>query len=326
MTRVLEWADTDLVTSMIELITAPSSLGLRPQTPGHEPGAWRAPAALLEAGLAERLRAVRVVELDHPRYDFEPQPGTRIRNGRTLRAYSMKLAEAVAAALATSRFPVVIGGDCSVLLGCLLGARRGGRCGLLHIDGHSDFHHPNNYDTTASLGSVAGMDLAAATGRGEPILTHWPQVGTPLVADEDVIQLGDRESDVAGPPDDWIPVMDSAIVGLTAQQVLGLGVDQVAKRVIERLDARGLDRVWPHLDLDVLDGEVMPAVDSPGSPGLDFTQLSGLLAKLVRDGRVLGLDVTIYDPELDPETAYAGPIVECLARGLAHHPEEVKTR
>ncbi|WP_018800691.1 hypothetical protein [Salinispora arenicola] len=39
------------MTAMIELITAPSSLGLSPQTPGHEPGAWRAPAVLLGAGL-----------------------------------------------------------------------------------------------------------------------------------------------------------------------------------------------------------------------------------------------------------------------------------
>ena len=308
------------MTAAIELITAPSSLGLRPATPGHEPGAWRAPAVLLGAGLAERLRAVRVVELDHPRYDFEAQPGTRIRNGRTLQAYSLALADAVAVALDTSRFPVVVGGDCSILLGCMVGARRGGRCGLLHIDGHSDFNHPNNYDTTASLGSMAGMDLAVATGRGEQIVTHWPQIGTPLVADEDVIQLGDRESDIIVPRHDWTPVMDSAVVGLTAQQLLGLGVDQVVKRVAERLDARGLDRVWLHIDLDVLDQAVMPAVDSPGSPGLDFAQLSELLAKLVGGSRVLGVDVTIYDPELDPDMKYADPIVQCLARGLAYNP------
>ncbi|WP_018808478.1 arginase family protein [Salinispora arenicola] len=304
------------MTAMIELITAPSSLGLSPQAPGHEPGAWRAPAVLLGAGLAERLRAVHVVELGHPRYDFGAQPGTRIRNGRTLRAHSLEVAEAVAAAIDASTFPVVVGGDCSVLLGCLLGARRGGRCGLLHIDGHSDFRHPNTYDTTASLGSVAGMDLAVATGRGEPILTHWPQVGTPLVTDEDVIQLGDRESDITGSLDDWTPVMDSAVLGLTAQQVLGLGVDQVVKRVVERLNVRELDRVWLHLDLDVLDEKILPAVDSPGSPGLDFMQVSELLTNLVHEGRVLGLDVTVYDPELDPGTKYADSIVECLVRGL----------
>lgn len=60
--------------------------------------------------------------------------------------------------------------------------------------------------------------------------------------------------------------MDSALLGLTAQQVLGLGVDQVVKRVVERLNVRELDRVWLHLDLDVLDEKILPAVDSPGGP------------------------------------------------------------
>jgi hypothetical protein len=29
---------------------------------------------------------------------------------------------------------------------------------VVHVDGHSDFFHPGNYDSTARLGSVAGMD------------------------------------------------------------------------------------------------------------------------------------------------------------------------
>lgn len=305
------------MSSAIDLITAPSSLGLRPLTPGHEPGAWRAPLALLQAGLADRVGAARVVELDHPAYDFEQQPGTRLRNGHTLRAYSLTVADAVAEVLDTGRFPLVVGGDCAVLLGCLVAARRGGRCGLVHVDGHNDFYHPNNYDTAARLGSAAGMDLALVTGRGEPILTHWPAIGTPLVADDDVIQLGDREVEDPGPLDEWTPVMESAIVGLTAQQLLGLGVAESAHRVAARLDARGLDRVWLHLDVDVLDQEVMPAVDSPGSPGLDFAQLSELLGRLVADGRVIGADVCIYDPEMDPDAAYAAPLAESIARAFA---------
>lgn len=123
-------------------------------------------------------------------------------------------------------------------------------------------------------------------------------------------------SDITGSLDDWTPVMDSAVLGLTAQQVLGLGVDQVVKRVVERLNVRELDRVWLRLDLDVLDEEILPAVDSPGSPGLDLMQVSELLTNLVHGGRVLGLDVTVYDPELDPGTKYADSIVECLVRGL----------
>lgn len=67
----------------------------------------------------------------------------------------------------TIEFTLVIGGDCSILLGALAGARQAGPLSLIHIDGHSDFRHPGNYDPEQTLGTVAGMDLALATGRGE---------------------------------------------------------------------------------------------------------------------------------------------------------------
>jgi len=38
------------------------------------------------------------------------------------------------------------------------------------------------------------MDLALVTGRGDPLGTEWPGVEGPLIADADVIQLGERES------------------------------------------------------------------------------------------------------------------------------------
>ena len=266
----------------------------------------------MAAGVESALNAVSVVELPRPPYAVEAQPATRIRNGLTMRAHALTLANAVADALAASRFPVVLGGDCSILLGCLLGARRAGRCGLLHVDGHTDFFHPGNYDSARRLGSAAGMDLALATGRGELLLTHWPDVGSPLVADEDVIQLGDREAEVDGHGQ-----LPTSIARLTVQQLLRIGIDKATQRAAGRFRKGGLLRSWLHVDLDVLDRRVMPAVDSPGSPGLDFDQLAELLSGLVRRARVVGLDVTIYDPQRDRRSAYPAAIVACLAAGLA---------
>jgi arginase len=299
----------------VELIAAPSNLGLRPPSPGHEPGTWRAPDALISAGLADRLAPARVVELARPRYDFDEQPGTRIRNGLTIREHALELADAVEAALSAGRLPFVLGGDCSLLLGCLVGARRGGRSGLVHLDGHMDFFHPGNYDTASRLGSAAGMDLALATGRGEPLLTEWPAAGAALVTDDDTIQVGDREAE--DPDEESTGALDPSIAQITVQEILRRGVPESCVRIVEWLERRALDRVWLHIDLDVLDEKVMPAVDSPGSPGLDFVQLAEVLSRLLGTGRVIGLDVTIYDPELDRDGEYAPGIVDCLATALA---------
>src|ERR1041385_8507388 len=142
----------------ISVISAPVSLGLRPGEKGQEPGTWRAPAVLLAAGIAGRINAAERIALARPTYEFAEQPGTRIRNGNSLRRFLLELADQVQSQLTAGRFPLVLGGDCSVMLGCLLGARRAGGRGLVHVDGHSDFSHPGNYDTKARLGSAAGMD------------------------------------------------------------------------------------------------------------------------------------------------------------------------
>jgi arginase len=304
----------------LELIAAPSNLGLRPPSPGHEPGTWAAPGAFISAGLATALAPARLVELARPRYDFDEQPGTRIRNGLTIREHAFELAGAVETALSAGRFPVVLGGDCSLLLGCLLGARRDGRCGLVHVDGHMDFFHPGNYDPGSRLGSAAGMDLALATGRGEPLLTQWPGVETALVSDDDAIQVGDREAEAED--EDTTGTLDPSIMQFTVQEILRRGLVEVSGRILERLERRGLERVWLHADLDVLDKTVLPAVDSPGTPGLDFAELAELLSRVLSSGRVVGLDVTIYDPELDPDGEYLPGIVDSLTTALTGLPNQ----
>jgi arginase len=297
----------------ITLVLAPTNLGLRPNGDGSEPGTWRAPAALVNAGLRTAVSAAQILQLKCPGYQHEPQENTRIRNGHSIRAFSLELAEKVRSVIAGGGFPVVIGGDCSVLLGGLYGSRLAGGQGLIHVDGHSDFSNPANYDTSKRLGSVAGMDLALASGRGEALLTTWPGVGTPLAADTDIIQIGERETD---DPDFYSDLHATRITQLTIQKVLADGIDVTLQRVIDQLATQRLTKVWLHVDLDVLDQKVMPAVDSPGSPGFDYAQLSKVVGTLCASGRIAGAEFTIYDPELDPKRRYAKPLVECIAAGL----------
>src|SRR5262249_49472127 len=156
---------------------------LRPLRPGHEPGTWRAPQALTEAGLLAVIDPAEVVDLDRPVYSAEGEAGTRLRNGYALRRFNLDLADRVEEAIARDRLPLVMGGCGGILLGALGGARRLGPFSLIHVDGHSDFRYPGNYDAQKVLGSVAGMDLALATRRGEALLTEWPGVPAPLIPD-----------------------------------------------------------------------------------------------------------------------------------------------
>lgn len=293
------------------VIEAPSNLGLRPLRTGHIPGTWQAPQVLREAGLVRALGAQSHRQLERPAYQFDAQAGTRIRNGNTIREFSERLAGEVTTALQDGLFPVVIGGDCSIVLGGLLGARRAGGQGLVHIDGHSDFFHPGNYDTRSRLGAAAGMDLALATGRGEPLLTAWPGVDGALVKDADAIQIGEQNAADPTFARYYGDILRTAITLITVQNFRQAGVEGVVAQATGRLEQRGLERAWMHVDLDVLDQKVMPAVDSPGS-GISYAQLSGLMNGLLASGRIAGATVGIYDPDLDPQRRYARELVGCL--------------
>lgn len=307
-------AATELHLRPLELIEAPSNLGLRPPAAGRQPGTWQAPEVLLEAGLARAVHFAHRAKLSRPPYAFDAQPGTRIRNGNTLRDFNLALADVVERSLHRGACPVVLGGDCSNLLGSLVGLRRSGGRGVVHVDGHSDFIHPGNFDLRGVLSTAAGMDLALATGRGEPVLTKWPGLAGPLVADADAIQIGERDSE---DPQYYKDIAETQMERLTIQWVQANGIAAAAARIVRRLEERGLDRAWMHVDLDVLDERVMPAVDSPGRPGLTYAELGQLLRELLGSGRVAGLDIAIYDPELDPDRRYAAGIVEMLGAVFA---------
>jgi len=95
----------------------------------------RAPGVLLEAALADGLGARRAGCLPARGYSGARDPQTLVMNPQPLHDYSRSLADAVEAILDGGEFPVVLGGDCSLLLGAILALRRRGRSGVLYIDG-----------------------------------------------------------------------------------------------------------------------------------------------------------------------------------------------
>ena len=124
--------------------------------------------------------------------------------------------------LAARRFPVVIGGDCSVLLGaCMASALAGGR-GLVHVDGHSDFTQEKSYATPQTLGAAAGMDLALASGRGETASDRLAEVGV-LAEDADIVQIGERSRDEPWFQEYYGDILETEITQFTVQCVLARG-------------------------------------------------------------------------------------------------------
>ncbi|WP_434971400.1 arginase family protein [Micromonospora peucetia] len=295
----------------IAVLDAPSNLGLRPPTSTSVPGCGKAPGALRDQGLLARLRARDAGCLTSPRYDpGDWRPGDGVCHAREIADYSVALAERIGAIIDRSEFPLVLGGDCSILLGSALAMHRlgeavGGRIGLVFVDGHSDFRHPGN---ASYVGAAAGEDLALVTGRGQADLAAI-EGRRPYFRDIDVVVLGIRAQDEYR--------LDLQAAGITTRPVPTLraeGAARTAQWAHEQLaDCAGY---WVHIDVDVLDPAVMPAVDAPDPGGIAFAELEILLVGLVDTPHCLGVELTVFDPDYDPDGAYAAEIVNTVVAGL----------
>jgi arginase len=294
------------------ILGAPSSVGIRPYDDGTPRRLDLAPDALRRHDLAARIGAHDLGDVVSPPYrDFVRTPG-KPRNEAEVAVYSRALASRIAAVPHRDALLVLLGGDCSIVLGAMLGLRLRGhsRVGLVYVDAHADFATP----VTSRTGSAASMCLALAVGRGETPLAHLDN-GSPLVREEDVVILGrhDQADEVWYGEDvlRTLPLLD-----VSRDVVRDRGATSVAQMTLQRVTRPHLDGFWIHVDADVLDPTVLPAVDSPEPGGLALNELTELLIPLARHPRALGIELTIYDPALDADGASADRLVSLLERVL----------
>ena len=287
------------------IIDAPSVLGLRPT------GVEGLPEALKKAGLLEQLKAEYICAVrSRIPYSSERDQRTMLLNAKAIREYSQSLANVVSNVIAQEKFPIVLGGDCSILIGTLLALRRKGRYGLFFIDGHSDFYQPQASHT----GEVADMELAIVSGRGPDILTNIDNL-RPLVRDTDVVVFGYRDSKQAA-IDRSQNVKDTEMHVFDLLTVKELNIHSATSMAIERLLSNQLDGLWIHLDVDVLEDSIMPAVDYRQSDGIGFSDLSQLLRILLASKNVVGMTITIFNPRLDFGGSIARKLVSSIVNGL----------
>jgi arginase len=291
--------------SQFAVIDAPSILGLKPT------GVETLPEALKNAGLIQGLQAEYSGRVDVPPYESERDESTLLLNPHSIQEFSLRLAEKVAGVRKKNRFPVVLGGDCSILIGCMLALRRLGKYGLFFIDGHADFYQPE----AEPNGEVTSMELAIVSGRGPSLLTDIDGL-RPLVQDEDIIAFGYRDAEEQKAYDSQ-DIRETSIKAFDLEQVRALGIAIVAKQAIESLHKNQVNGFWIHLDADVLNDAVMPAVDYRLPGGLQWDELTLLLRALMASGQAVGLTISIFNPKLDPDSSIANKFTQSIIAGLS---------
>lgn len=77
-----------------------------------------------------------------------------------------------------------------------------------------------------------------------------------------------------------------------------------------------MDFGWLHIDLDVLSSNEFSAVDYPQLGGIRWEQLETLTNAALSSQRIIGLNLTIYNPDLDNDLHYAKRIIRFLDRSI----------
>jgi arginase len=218
----------------------------------------------------------------------------------------------VAEVIERGEFPVVLGGDCSILLGTMLALRRRGRFGLLYIDGDADFYQP---EANPIGGAASASDLAFATGYGPAIVVDI-EGARPLVRAEDVVvfanrDASDRERLRCQPLPEEMLVVDR-------DRLRERGVNAAVGEAVAHFNRAGgpSDGFWIHLDADALDESIMQAVDDPRPDGLGLDDVAAALHAAISSGRAVGLQVTIYNPDFDADGSNGRGLAAAINKAL----------
>ena len=275
------------------------------------PGLEHAPFVLREAGLLLALKAegATVVNLsDLSLFPFRADPDRpKARNVSGVACAVRAAGDETTRALAEG-FTVVLGGDCTLVVGTVAGARDalGGAVGLVYLDANADLNTPD----TSPSGLLCGMALAMAMGRG-PSEVATAAGEPPAVRGEHVALLGYRQLDGSERR-----ALGHLGLALPAEAMKRLGMRVAAALALDAVENDD-GPIVVHLDVDVIDPHEMPAKASvtPGA-GLTLAEASDLVTALLASPRVVALEVVEYMPERDPDRACARALVDLITRAV----------
>jgi arginase len=283
------------------IIEFPSNLGLKELHPGKEPGVKHLPDWLRKHNLYTALNPETVLRLDAPAYSNQKDVETGILNTSSLIDYAIHQSQLITKVLQEDKFPFIVGGDCSILLGSAIALKQKGNYGLFYLDGHTDFMDVSLSET----GGVGGMAASIVTGNGHRKLTNILNLA-PYIKEENLWCVGNREYD-----DEYEnEIRQSKATYISLEILRKKGIKECAVSFLSEIESKNLDGFWLHIDVDVLNDLVMPCVDSRTPDGLTYDEFNELTFILFKSNKLAGLEITILDPDLDKTGEYTTAFVD----------------
>lgn len=193
--------------------------------------------------------------------------------------------------------PLLIGCDCSVVVGTTQALMRVGRpedVHVLYVDGDFDDAAPDP-ERCQSAAALAVW-----------LLTHgsffWP--GPPLRPSQ-ITVIGWSRPSSSG---------QAGMGSLSLADVRRSGPREAARRALEAIPASA--SVLLHFDVDVLQKRDMPAAYFPHTDGLSLSEAADLLGVILKDPRIRIIEMSEYASLRDLDQRCVSALVDVLSEGL----------
>lgn len=288
----------------ISIFEFPFHLGLTKKEHETEPGVKKLPDWLRKLGLHQKISPKNIFRLEGPEYAMDYDEETGVKNPHAIIEYAKKQSELILKNYQKNTFHLILGGDCSILIGSALALKQLGNFGLFYLDGHTDYIPPR----LSPSGGVAGMDLAIVSGLGHEKLTNINNL-KPYFLEEHIFCVGNAETD----DDEYVgQIQNSDIHYFDLYNLRKNGFRKTSEDFLKMVKEKNLNGFFIHFDVDVLNDKIMPAVDSRTEDGIDYDNLKDVLQPLIENEKCFGMEITILDPDYDREGIYTKPFIENL--------------
>ncbi|MCR5187758.1 MAG: arginase [Treponema sp.] len=280
-------------------------------------GSDMGPSAIRLAGIKERLESLNHKTFEHADI-FQPQPQEYEQVGNPKAKYlkpivnaCTKLASKVEDISSKGEFPLVLGGDHSIVLGSLAGLaasakKENKKIGVLYVDAHGDFNDTNISPT----GNIHGECLAASAGIGLPELTNLYFEGQ-KVDPKNICFVGCRDLD----PGEKELMKKAGVTVFTMSDIDRQGFSEIVKKVLKFFETHA-DWIHVSFDMDVLDPMFAPGTGIPLPGGLTNREALLLMEEMASIGKVKSAEIVEVNPILDVRNQTAILAVSLAARLL----------
>jgi arginase len=280
--------------------------GIPSQFGGHVSGPELTPSTLRTKGIITRLieKNVDVKDLGNsklqdcmPRHISPP-----ILNWPSPRIIWEETMKSLEEGYCNDRFLLVLGGDCSVIVGTtsFLSSYYGEDLHVILVDSHVDNFKPKN-----------DMRVGAAT------------MGLWLLANENMFWEKPNNLDYTS----------FSVIGCHDFSTLSVSTDGIELITLEKLRVKGIKesigeflaklpenkKIFIHFDVDVIKESEMPAAYFPCKDGLTFDECHLVLWELLKDNRIIGLEITEFSPLKDVSGEMAEKLVYLLTNVITQN-------